>query len=170
MPADPSVPAAPLLPEGAFDGRTEFHERLRTALAAAAQHGWHEIVLSDPTFVDWPLGERACIEILNAWAANGRTLTMLAGTFAVFDREHARFVQWRRTWSHVVDCRACSGAGAPHVPSAFLTPAWHLHRIDTERSRGVSGSDPERRRALRERIDECWRRGRPAFPATTLGL
>jgi hypothetical protein len=56
------------------------------------------------------------------------------------------------------------------VPSAFLTPAWHLHRIDTERSRGVSGSDPERRRALRERIDECWRRGRPAFPATTLGL
>ncbi|WP_435503379.1 hypothetical protein [Variovorax sp. RHLX14] len=45
-----------------------------------------------------------------------------------------------------------------------------MHRVDLERSRGVSGSDPERRRALREQIDECLRRGRPAFPATMLGL
>ncbi|MGI4777583.1 MAG: hypothetical protein ACRYGA_05620 [Janthinobacterium lividum] len=158
------------LPGGAFDGRQAFHERLRAALAAAAREGWRELVFSDSTFADWPLGERACIEALNAWASGGRSLLMLAANFAVFDREHARFVQWRRTWSHVVDCRACSGAGAPRVPSAIWTPAWQMHRVDTERSRGVSGSDPERRRALREQIDECLRHGRPAFPATTLGL
>ena len=157
-------------PEGAFDGRLEFLARLRAAVDAALREGWREIVFSDPTFVDWPLGERSFVEVLNAWAAGGRSLTMLAGSFSIFDREHARFVQWRRTWSHIVDCRVCTGAGAPRVPSAIWTPAWQLHRINIESSRGTSGSDSERRRALREQIDECLRRGRPAFPATTLGL
>lgn len=158
------------LPEGAFDGRTAFHAQLRTALDMAAQKGWRELVFSDQTFADWPLGERTSIERLNAWASSGRTLLLLAGSFAVFERDHMRFVEWRRTWSHIVDCRACSGAGTPHVPSAIWSPSWQMHRVDIERSRGVSGRDPERRRALREQIDECLRRGRPAFPATTLGL
>ncbi len=156
--------------EGAFDGRAAFHAQLRAALDAAALEGWRELVFSDPNFADWPLGERATIERLNAWAASGRTLLLLAGSFSVFDRDHMRFVEWRRTWSHIVDCRACSGPGAPRVPSAIWSPAWQMHRIDAESSRGISGRDPERRRALREQIDECWRRGRPGLPATTLGL
>lgn len=158
------------LPEGAFDGRAAFQSQLHAALDAAAQEGWRELVFSDPTFADWPLGERASIERLNAWASSGRTLLLLAGSFSVFERDHMRFVEWRRTWSHIVDCRACSGAGAPRVPSAIWSPSWQMYRIDIERSRGVSGRDPERRRVLREQIDECLRRGRPAFPATTLGL
>ena len=158
------------LPEGAFDGRAAFDAQLRSALDAAARQGWRELVFCDPTFVDWPLGERTSIERLNAWASSGRTLRMLAGSFAVFDRDHMRFVEWRRTWSHVVDCHACSGPGAPVVPIAIWTPTWQMHRVDPVRSRGVSGRDPERRRALREQIDECLRRSRPAFPATTLGL
>ena len=157
-------------PEDAFDGRIAFHAQLRTALDAAAQEGWREMVFSDPTFADWPLGECSSIQRLNAWAASGRTLLLLAGSFAVFERDHMRFVEWRRTWSHIVDCRACSGAGAPRVPSAIWSRSWQMHRVDIERSRGFSGRDPERRRALREQIDECLRRGRPAFPATTLGL
>ena len=163
-------PAEGVLPEGAFDGRQAFHALLHAALDAAAREGWRQIVLSDPTFADWPLGERAVAAALNDWASSGRSLTMVAGDFGVFEREHARFVQWRRTWSHLVDCIACGGPGAPAVPSALWTPQWFLHRIDAERSRGVSGRDPQHRRALREQIDECRRRGRPGFPATTLGL
>ena len=159
------------LPEGRFDGREAFDALLRGALSAAAQQGWKEIVFSDPDFADWPLGERASIEALQAWSASGRRLLLLAGRFDLIERGHARFVTWRRTWDHIVECRAAGRSGtAEEVPSAFWTPTWCLHRIDPERSRGVCSSEPRARRDLRESLDERWRQGRPAFPASTLGL
>lgn len=158
------------LPDGAFDGRQAFHAHLHASLDAAARQNWREIVLSDPDFNDWPLGERATVEALQAWSAAGRSFVLLAQRFDVFAREHARFVQWRRMWSHIVDARACHGPGLPQVPSAIWTPTWFLHRIDVDHARGVCGRAPEGRRALRERIDECLRHARPAFPASTLGL
>jgi len=84
------------LPEGAFDGRRAFHDHLQAALGAAARLNWREIVLSDADFVDWPLGERATVEALQAWSAAGRSMVLLAQRFDVFAREHARFVHWRR--------------------------------------------------------------------------
>lgn len=158
------------LPEGPFDGRLAFQEHLRAAMAEAAGQNWREIVFSDPDFADWPLGERACIEALQAWAASGRSLVLLARHFKVFERDHARFVRWRQTWSHIIDARACDGAGLPTVPSAIWTPTWCLRRIDVAHDRGACSVQPERRRAVREAVDECLRHGRPAFSASTLGL
>ena len=158
------------LPDGAFDGRHAFEAHVQAALAAAARENWREIVLADPGFADWPLGTRAVADALQAWSGAGRSLVMLAQRFDVFEREHARFVHWRRMWSHIVDCRACDGAGLPQVPSGIWTPGWFLSRVDMERMRGTCGRDPEGRRALRERMEECLRHARPAFPATTLGL
>jgi hypothetical protein len=158
------------LPEGPFDGRLAFHGHLRAALSAAAQQNWRELILSDPDFLDWPLGERANVEALQAWSAAGRSFVLLAQRFDVFEREHARFVHWRRMWSHIIDCRACHGPGLPQVPSAIWTPTWFLDRIDIDHGRGVCGRAPDARRALRERLDECLRHARPAFAATTLGL
>ncbi len=166
MPSDAPID----LPEGAFDGREAFEAGLRLALAAAARNDWREIVLSDPDFADWPLGERSTLAALQAWSRRGRRFVLLAQRFHVFEGAHARFVDWRRTWSHIVDCRACDAAGSLAVPSAIWTPSWFLHRIDVEGGRGVCGRDPVRRAALRERIDECLRQGRPGFPASTLGL
>lgn len=168
--ADHSEAAPASLPEGPFDGRPAFIANVRTAMAEAARCNWHELVFSDPDFSAWPLGERADIEALQAWAASGRTLLLLARNFKVFEREHARFVRWRQAWSHIVEARACHGPGLPPVPSAVWTPNWCLQRIDLEHDRGTCSLQPERRRALRERIDECLRHGRPAFPAFTLGL
>lgn len=168
LPPEQDAPAP--LPEGPFDGRQAFHAHLKTAMAQAARQNWREIVFSDPDFADWPLGERADIEALQAWAASGRQLVLLAQHFRVFEREHARFVRWRQSWSHIIDARACNGPGLPPVPSAIWTPTWCLHRIDRDHDRGVCSAEPERRRALREAIDECLRHGRPAFPASTLGL
>ncbi|MNX18657.1 hypothetical protein D3C86_485560 [compost metagenome] len=167
----PNEGAAPVLSEGRFDGREVFADLVRGALSAAAHQGWNEIVFSDPDFADWPLGERASIEALQAWSASGRRLLLLAGRFDLIERGHARFVTWRRTWDHIVECRAAGRSGtAEEVPSAFWTPTWCLHRIDPERSRGVCSSEPRARRDLRESLDERWRQGRPAFPASTLGL
>lgn len=158
------------LPEGRFDGRESFDALLRNALSAAAEQGWKEIVFSDPDFADWPLGERATIEAMQAWSASGRRLMLLAQRFDILERGHARFVSWRRMWDHIIECRAIGKAAGSEVPSAIWTPTWFVHRIDPERSRGVSGTESRARRELREAIDECWRLGRPAFPASTLGL
>jgi hypothetical protein len=171
MPDDAVQP----LPEGRFDGREAFGEIVRNALLAAAREGWKEIVFSDPDFADWPLGERASIEALEAWSASGRRFVLLAQRFDVIERGHARFVPWRRMWDHIIECRATGKAASTEtemreVPSAIWTPTWFAHRIDPERSRGVCGVDPRARRELREAIDERWRLGRPAFPASTLGL
>jgi hypothetical protein len=169
MPNEDEIPNIDL-PEGAVESRQVFHAYLHTAFAAAARENWREIVLSDPAFDDWPLGERAFVDALQAWAAPGRRLVLLAQRFDVFDRGHARFVHWRRMWSHIIECRACEGSGLPQVPSAVWTPSWFLHRIDIEHGRGICGSQPADRRALREQIDECLRHAKPGFPSSTLGL
>ena len=167
------TPAAsePSLPEGRFDGREAFGGIVRAALENAARQGWQELVFSDPDFADWPLGERASIQALQAWSATGRRFVLLAQRFDVIERAHTRLVPWRRMWDHIIECRAVRpAAGSPGVPSAIWTPEWFAHRADPERSRGVCGFDPRARRELRETIDESWRVGRPAFPASTLGL
>ena len=171
MPADlADSPKLPPLPEGVFDGREAFESSLRLALDAAAAQGWREIVLSDPDFSDWPLGDRSTVAALQAWSATGRSCVVLAKNFDVFARHHARFVQWRQTWSHIIECRICNAASAPAVPSAIWTPTWFLQRIGIDKGRGVCGRDRERRGGLRELLDECLRQGRPGFPASTLGL
>ncbi len=157
------------LPEGAFDGPAAFRACVLAALGAAQQAAWRELVLSDDDFADWPLGERAVVDALQAWCAPGRRFTLLARRFDAIERTHARFVQWRRTWDHLIECRAVEAA-TPPLPSALWTPAWHLQRIDPGRSRGVCGRDAARRLALRQVLDECRERGRTAFGASVLGL
>jgi hypothetical protein len=45
-----------------------------------------------------------------------------------------------------------------------------MDRLDPVRSVGVMGSEPVRRVALRERLDEWLLKSSPGFPASTLGL
>ncbi len=166
---DLTAPGASL-PDGAFDGRAAFQATLHAALAAAARENWGEIILSDTDFADWSLGTRASVEALQAWAATGRKLQLIAQDFKVVAHEHARFVRWRRAWDHIVVSRVCAGPGVSAVPSAIWTPGWYLHRIDPDRCRGVCGSEPDSRIALRQLLDECLRQGRPGFAASVLGL
>ena len=158
------------LPEGRFEGRDAFRQLVRDALACAAREGWRELVLSDAAFEDWPLGERAVAESLQAWSATGRRMVLLARSYDSVVRQHARFVQWRRTWSHIVSAWACPSADALDLPSAVWSPRWVLERRDPEHCVGYCGSEPERRVALRESLDGWLQKATPAFPATTLGL
>jgi hypothetical protein len=168
-----SVPTDPPsgLPAGRFSSREGFQQMVRDALAAAAREGWQEILISDANFHDWPLGERSVIESLQAWAATGRRFTMLAGHYDEVVRRHARFVRWRGTWDHIVTCRRSACADPLDIPSALWSPRWVMHRLDPERSVGVTGFEADRRVLLRETLDE-WMRSKssPGFPASTLGL
>ena len=158
------------LPSRRFEGREDFRQLVRDALAAAAREGWRELILSDASFEDWPLGERAVAESLGAWSGSGRRMLLLAKRYDDVGRMHPRFVQWRGTWSHIITAVACSSADPLDLPSAIWSPAWVLERRDIERSNGYCGSEPDRRVALREGLAEWLRQASPAFPATTLGL
>lgn len=163
-------PDLPLLRQGRFTGPTEFSDLIRRAFQAAALEGWREIILSDRSFEDWPLGERAVSQSLHEWSRSGRKLTMLAKNYDEVIRRHARFVTWRRAWSHIIDCRSNTSMSVDDFPSAFCSPAWVCQRLDLDRCTGIAGTEPARRVLLRERLDECLRRSSAAFPATTLGI
>ena len=164
----PAVP--PVLLEGRFSGRTGFTDLIRQAFAVAAAEGWREIILCDPDFEDWPLGERGVAQALNDWSRTGRKLTMLAKNYDGVLRRHARFVSWRRTWAHIVECRRSLSTPADDMPSALWGPGWVFERLDRQRCTGIAGSEAGRRVALRERLNERLLKSSPAFPATTLGL
>ena len=162
--------AAHGLPEGRFDGRVAFQQLVRDALACAAREGWRELVLSDADFADWPLGERVVAESLQAWSASGRRVLLMARRWDDVPRRHARFVEWRRAWSHIVEAWGCASADALEFPSGLWSPAWVMERRDVQRCIGYCGAQAERRVLLHETLQEWLRRSSPAFPATTLGL
>lgn len=170
MSDDHDTAALPPLPSRRFEGRTEFRQLIRDALAHAAREGWQEIILSDPGFGDWPLGERAVMESLLSWSNSGRRITLLARRYDDVLRQHARFVQWRVRWSHIVTAMGCTSADPLELPSALWSPGWVLERLDIDHCNGYCGSEPERRLLLRERLAEWLAKSGPAFPATTLGL
>jgi hypothetical protein len=162
--------AAQPLPSGRFEGRKDFQQLVRDALACAAREGWREIILCDASFEDWPLGEREVAESLQAWSATGRRCTLLARRWDDVLRRHARFVTWRRTWSHIIEARGCSSADPMDIPSAIWSPGWAMQRLDIERCNGYCGSEPERRVLLRQNLNEWLQRSSAAFPAHTTGL
>ena len=171
-PSNPPSAAAPgELPSGRFASRETFIQLVRDALATAARDGWEEIVVSDAHFHDWPLGERAVVESLQAWARTGRRFTMLARSYDEVIRRHARFVRWRGTWDHIITCRRSASADPLDIPSVLWSPQWVMHRLDPERCVGVTGREPDRRVLVREKLNE-WLHGKsaPGFPASTLGL
>lgn len=169
MATEPVAPAG-ALPTGRFSGRTEFQQLVRGALAHAAAEGWRELILSDADFADWPLGERVVAQSLQDWSASGRRCTLLARSYDEAAVRHARFVTWRRTWSHIIEARVCGAADALELPSAIWSPGWVMQRLDPPRCIGFCGAEPERRVALRESLQEWLQKSSPGFPATTLGL
>lgn len=159
-----------VLPEGMFDGRIAFQQLVRDALATAAREGWRDITLCDASFEDWPLGERAVVDSLQAWSQTGRTFTILAKRFDTLLAKHHRFVTWRGQWSHIIEARGVPSMDAAEFPSIIYSPTWIMRRLDPARSKGVASFDAARRVLLREEINALTVKSSPAFPASTLGL
>ena len=155
----------------AITSRHEFHQALRAAFADAAASGCREIWLCDIDFADWPLNEPAVIEHLGQWARAYRKLTLLAQHFDEVPRRHARWVAWRRTWSHIVECRANVELEAGKMPTLLLAPGLVTVRLfDPLRHRGSASRSPADAVHARESIDAVLQRSDEAFPVTSLGL
>lgn len=158
------------LPTGRFAGREAFRQQLRDALACAARLGWKELVLSDADFGDWPLHEGEVAESLRQWARPGRRFVMLARSYDAVQRDKHRFVAWRQTWSHLIDCRLCRRIDAADFPSLLWSPAWAMRRLDARHCSGVATDEARQRVQWRELLDELLADSSPGFPATVLGL
>lgn len=154
-----------------IDSRSGFHDAVRAAFAEAADAGCREIWICDDDFGDWPLNERGVIEQLTRWAQSHRCLTVIARDFDTVSRQHARWVEWRRQWSHVVQCRTNNDLEAGQMPTMLLAPgAASVRLVDRVRYRGSVSRDPADAILWRETIDAVLQRSEEAFPATTLGL
>lgn len=151
--------------------RSEFHGALRAALTNAADQGCREIWLCDLDFADWPLSEPAVIETLTRWAKSHRKLHLLAQHYDEFPRRHARWVTWRRTWSHIVECRANTELEAGKMPTMLLAPGLVTVRlVDPVRYRGSASTKTADAIEAREVIDAVLQRSEEAFPVTSLGI
>ena len=154
-----------------ISSRREFHDALRSAFAEAAAVGCREMWLCDVDFTDWPLNEVAVIENLTQWAEAHRKLTMLAQTFDEIPRRHARWVAWRRTWSHIVECRSNNELEAGQMPTMLLAPGlFTIRLVDPVRYRGSVSRNAADAVQGRELIDAVMQRSEEAFPVTSLGL
>ena len=151
--------------------RAEFHDALRNSLGEIAATGCREIIMSDADFADWPLSEPAVIESLTRWAQKHRKLTLLAQTFDEIARRHGRWVEWRRQWSHLVECRTNTELEAAKLPILLLAPGVLVLRlVDPIRYRGSLSRDAADLVQSREALDAVLQRSEETFPVTTLGL
>jgi len=159
------------VPDGILTSRGDFQAALKAAFRQAADHGCREIFISDGNFADWPLGDLAVIEDLTRWAYAHRKLTVLAHHFDEFTRRHVRWVEWRRQWSHVVECRAPAEADLAQIPSMLLVPGIVTIRLlDAEHYRASVSSSPAEAIRARDQLDAVLQRSEEAFPVTMLGL
>lgn len=157
-------------PARAFASREAFRQALREAFALAAQRGCRRIWLVDPDFEHWPLDEPEVIDSLKRWGLPHRRLTLVAHHFDLVAGHRPRFVAWRRTWSHIVECRAWPREEGA-LPSLWLGAGLRAVRLlDPVHFRGAVDDDPEVLLQLAEACDAFSQRSEAAFPADTLGL
>ena len=154
-----------------INGRSDFHNTLRSCFFEAAASGCAALWLCDPDFADWPLGERSVVESLSAWVASRRRLTLVAGDFDEIVRRHPRWIAWRQAWTHVVDCRTNPEIVSTELPTMFVaSDLLAVRLVDRVHHRGTLQHGASAAQKCRDTIDAVLQRSVEAFPARTAGL
>jgi hypothetical protein len=154
-----------------IESQREFEEALRQAFSMIANEGCREVLISDTDFANWPLGERAVVEMLTRWSMSHRKMTVLALNYDEVTRRHAHWVQWRRQWAHIVDCRVVDDFDAKEVPTLLLAPGLVVVRLVAgDTVRGSISTDLGDIERARELVDAITQRSQEGFPSSTLGL
>ena len=157
--------------DGVIDTRAQFQAAVRSAFAQIAATGTRDIWMCDDDFAEWPLNDPQVIEHLSNWASAHRRCTVLASRYDSLQRQHPRWVQWRRQRSHVVHCLAPDESQTNPLPCVLLAPGCvTLRLIDRERWRGSISTDLGPAVRERERLNALMQRSVDAFPSSTLGL
>jgi peptidyl-tRNA hydrolase len=154
----------------AINGRSDFTDALRGALAHAARARERELYLVDPDFDSWPLDDAQVLAELTSWARQPqRRLVMVASDFGAMPRRYPRFAEWRGTWAHVVEAFATE-IEPSQVPTLLLAGPASLMLADRLRWRGHRLEGDKEVADWREVVDVLLQRSEPGFGANTLGL
>ncbi len=154
-----------------LSSRGELQQLLRQAFEQAALVGTEELLMSDPDFSLWPLGEVGVVQSLTDWAASRRRLTVLAQNYDDIVRRHPRWVVWRRQWAHIVRCRAPENAEVGIVPGVLIVPGvvtvclWGARQFRASVSTCI-----EDEQLARDQVGALLQRSVDAFSACVLGL
>lgn len=159
------------LPTGHLAGGFISHQAmLRQVFALAEQRNWQKLVICDPNFEAWPLGEAQVVAHLNAWSGRGKELVMLAHRFDWVQSRCARFVNWRNTWSHIVSCCTVATTDREVTQGLIWTPEWALKLQDQESFAAISSENPRFRAEMASTLHNLQQRSRPGFAVNILGL
>lgn len=155
-----------------FEGLKAFQQAVRSAVHDAAAGGAREIWMVDADFEDWPLGEAEFVHDLSLWALHSHVghCTLIA---ASFERFHAlaRWLEWRKTWSHKVRCLQAPDEWLQRMPSLLFVPGQvAVERQDLTHHRGSVSHAAAQWAACRDRCDAISQRSTETLPVTTLGL
>lgn len=161
----------PAVLTGVLEGRDAWRSAVHALMARAADAGARRLVLLDEDFADWPLGEAGFVDLLTRWVASHRELVLIAADFTDLGRRHPRWVSWRRTWGHAVQCLCLHEDDRAEVPGLFLVEGVAVAQlVDRRHWRGSVRDDAGAMAQSRERLDHLQQRGSPDFPVTVLGL
>jgi hypothetical protein len=153
-----------------IDGRSAFTAAVQTALSHAVRERARDMCFVDADFDAWPLDDTAVLHALAEWARQPkRRLLVIAGRFDDVPRRFPKFTAWRRTWSHVVECRA-TDVETSQIPTLLLAGPHSLQLADRLQWRGHWLGDDSEISAWREVVDALVQRSEIDFPANTLGL
>lgn len=167
MAHDPRQPAARGAP---IDGRSDFIDAVRRALAQALHTRARELCFVDPDFESWPLDDPALLATLAHWARlPDRRLLIVAGSFEAVPRRFARFTEWRGTWAHVVQAHVTE-VEPSQIPTLLLAGEASLMLADRLRWRGHGLATDKEVADWREVVDVLLQRSEPGFGVNTLGL
>ena len=160
------------VPQTQITTRAEFGAALRYVLDEAVADGTRELLLVDRDFDAWPLDDADILDRLTQWARlPKRHATLYAHSFETVPRRLPRFTQWRRTWSHALDCRALEEVDPSEVPTLLLAGSGlGLQLLDKRYCRGRWFRDDTTWRTWREVVDALSQRSETSFGSSTLGL
>lgn len=169
---DPSADAVAEPPLSALRSAADFHAALRWSVEHALATRSRRLIWLDPDFAGWPLDDPALLDLLTAWLQlPQRRLVLLGQQYAQMQRQHPRFVAWRRNWSHVIDAWAPSDGVEVKMPTLALDDGrLCLQVFDSLQWRGRLALDERAARKWRDEIDALLQRCEAAFPVHHLGL
>jgi hypothetical protein len=150
--------------------RSEYVDLLREQLMHALKTGAPEIVLADLDFRDWPLNERLMVDALTMWTRPHHRMRLVAQTFDEVVRHAPRFVQWRRTYDHLITAVTPQDIADSDFPGLLLTPNAVVEVLDRPSWRASLRDDPLDLERCGHQLDALLQRSVPAFAASTLGL
>jgi hypothetical protein len=165
-------PSQPSPTPPAIDSHVAFQAAIRWGFDTAAANGAKHLIWCDPDFALWPLNDAAWLQAIGGWLRMPqRRLDLLARDFNEVPRRFARFMTWRRDWTHAIHYWQAPEELAGDLPSALVSDgAVSVQLLDAEHWRGRAQVDSRAAYLLRERVDVVLQRSASSFAVNTLGL